>query len=208
MNIQAVVTAFASALALLCGSPLAHADPDKDESRGKERREGRGHEGRGEHKGEFKDGERKYEWKEGGRKFEYKDEGRYEHKERRGEYEDRRGGREGRGEYQGRGHDGRRGSWFHEHGYSNLGIPDGHLPPPGECRVWYPGRPAGHQPPPGRCSRLSRSVPAGAWLMRRPDRQPEYVDVTVYDQRRPGVVLNVGIFDARTGSFVRIDASQ
>lgn len=30
-------------------------------------------------------------------------------------------------------------------------IPPGHLPPPGECRVWYPDRPAGHQPPPQRC---------------------------------------------------------
>jgi hypothetical protein len=30
-------------------------------------------------------------------------------------------------------------------------IPDGHLPPPGECRVWYPDRPAGHQPPPFKC---------------------------------------------------------
>lgn len=30
-------------------------------------------------------------------------------------------------------------------------IPPGHLPPPGECRVWYPERPAGHQPPPYRC---------------------------------------------------------
>jgi hypothetical protein len=30
-------------------------------------------------------------------------------------------------------------------------IPGGHLPPPGECRVWFPDRPAGHQPPPGRC---------------------------------------------------------
>ena len=30
-------------------------------------------------------------------------------------------------------------------------IPDGHLPPPGECRVWDPSRPAGHQPPPFKC---------------------------------------------------------
>ena len=30
-------------------------------------------------------------------------------------------------------------------------IPGGHLPPPGACRDWYPGRPAGHQPPPYRC---------------------------------------------------------
>jgi hypothetical protein len=30
-------------------------------------------------------------------------------------------------------------------------IPRGHLPPPGECRVWRPGVPPGHQPPPFRC---------------------------------------------------------
>jgi hypothetical protein len=29
--------------------------------------------------------------------------------------------------------------------------PRGHAPPPGECRLWYPGRPPGHQPPPFRC---------------------------------------------------------
>jgi hypothetical protein len=30
-------------------------------------------------------------------------------------------------------------------------IPYGHLPPPGECRTWYPDLPPGHQPPPHRC---------------------------------------------------------
>jgi hypothetical protein len=30
-------------------------------------------------------------------------------------------------------------------------IPPGHLPPPGECRVWRRGVPPGHQPPPFRC---------------------------------------------------------
>ena len=32
-------------------------------------------------------------------------------------------------------------------------IPNGHLPPPGECRVWHYDRPAGHQPPPTSCRR-------------------------------------------------------
>lgn len=32
------------------------------------------------------------------------------------------------------------------------GIPAGHLPPPGECRVWYYDRPPGHQPPPTSCA--------------------------------------------------------
>lgn len=35
--------------------------------------------------------------------------------------------------------------------YYGQSIPNGHLPPPGECRVWYPDRPAGHQPPPFKC---------------------------------------------------------
>jgi hypothetical protein len=35
--------------------------------------------------------------------------------------------------------------------YYGQRMPDGHMPPPGECRVWYPDRPAGHQPPPFKC---------------------------------------------------------
>jgi hypothetical protein len=36
------------------------------------------------------------------------------------------------------------------------GIPPGHLPPPGECRVWYDGRPPGQQPPPTDCQEAER----------------------------------------------------
>src|SRR5688572_27689 len=31
-------------------------------------------------------------------------------------------------------------------------IPPGHLPPPGECRVWHDGRPPGQQPVPTDCA--------------------------------------------------------
>ena len=44
-------------------------------------------------------------------------------------------------------------------------IPPGHLPPPGQCRIWYPGTPPGHQPPPGPCHVLRHQVPAGAILV-------------------------------------------
>lgn len=42
-------------------------------------------------------------------------------------------------------------------------IPPGHMPPPGECRIWYPDRPPGHQPPPGGCG---ERVPPGAVMIR------------------------------------------
>lgn len=45
-------------------------------------------------------------------------------------------------------------------------LPAGHLPPPGMCRIWFPGRPPGHQPAPGRCRELRHEVPVGAWLVR------------------------------------------
>ncbi len=45
-------------------------------------------------------------------------------------------------------------------------VPAGHLPPPGECRIWYPDREPGDQPPPGDCRDLQREVPAGAVLVR------------------------------------------
>lgn len=45
-------------------------------------------------------------------------------------------------------------------------IPPGHMPPPGQCRIWFPGKPPGQQPPPGDCWELKRRVPPGAWLIR------------------------------------------
>ena len=45
-------------------------------------------------------------------------------------------------------------------------IPPGHLPPPGKCRIWFPGIPPGQQPPPGECYELQYHVPLGGILVR------------------------------------------
>jgi hypothetical protein len=48
---------------------------------------------------------------------------------------------------------------------SNVNIPDGHMPPPGKCRIWYPDLPPGQQPPPGNCEQLRHELPSGAILI-------------------------------------------
>ena len=83
-----------------------------------------------------------------------------------------------------------------------LHIPPGHLPPPGSCRIWYPGRPPGHQPRSGDCESLIHRVPLGAWLISRPTKEKDYVRVSVYDQRRPSILVVIRVFDVATGRFV------
>jgi hypothetical protein len=88
--------------------------------------------------------------------------------------------------------------------HAPLRIPPGHLPPPGSCRIWVPGTPPGHQSPPGDCARLARAVPVGAWLVHRSVDDPKHVAVTVYDAKRPGIVVEIGVFVAATGEFVAL----
>jgi hypothetical protein len=90
------------------------------------------------------------------------------------------------------------------HGYGNLDIPPGHLPPPGECRIWYPGVPPGQQPPPGNCYDLAPQVPLGAWLIYGPGGGHEdTLRVHVYDDHSPRVVISVRYYNFETGRFLR-----
>ena len=86
---------------------------------------------------------------------------------------------------------------------ARLGIPPGHLPPPGQCRVWMPGKPPGHQPRPRSCNGVERSAPAGSWIVHRPSRDKKVVHVRVVDERRPGVVIRLRVYDAHRGTLIR-----
>ena len=81
--------------------------------------------------------------------------------------------------------------------YARLPIPRGHLPSPGQCRVWLPGVPPGHQPAPGPCRAMSRRVPAGAWLVARPFEAPGVVEIVHYGDRRPDVRARY-VYDVRS----------
>jgi len=99
-----------------------------------------------------------------------------------------------------------RNSYFHKNGFTQLNIPKGHYPPPGQCRIWYPEKPAGHQPPPGNCGQLRNQVPPGAWIIRHPGTDPKLIHVDVYDPQSRGKIMVIGEFDLG-GSFIRIAAS-
>lgn len=54
----------------------------------------------------------------------------------------------------------------HDPRYSNgPNVPQGYMPRPGECRIWYPDRSPNNQPPSGNCAYLRNHVPPGAYLL-------------------------------------------
>lgn len=129
-------TRVAMAVAAAClASSPALADRDDD------KREGRSQ-------------EQRYEQRGGYDRHDRDDDRRGEHRQSRDD--DDRYGRDRDDNRRGAGYGG---------GRADVNVPPGHLPPPGECRVWYPDRPPGHQPPPGDCRELSHRVPRGAFLI-------------------------------------------
>lgn len=61
--------------------------------------------------------------------------------------------------------------------YRTLNIPPGHLPPPGKCRVWIPGKPPGQQGPPVSCEVALRDAAPGTWVLYRNPNKSEVLEV-------------------------------
>lgn len=97
-----------------------------------------------------------------------------------------------------------RGPQRHEARGAPLGVPPGHLPPPGKCRVWFPGRPPGRQPRPASCNEAMAQASAGSWVLYRPSRGKE-VQSRVIDSRRAGVVVSVRVYAVADGRYLRTE---
>ncbi|MCL7978701.1 MAG: hypothetical protein M8865_02295 [marine benthic group bacterium] len=89
---------------------------------------------------------------------------------------------------------------------ATLGIPPGHLPDPGSCRVWLPGEAPGLQKDlaAGDCSWVATQVPAGGWLVWRPTRN--HKEVVVREYGSDSSMLWTRIYDAATGVLLHEDA--
>src|SRR5258706_8322905 len=88
---------------------------------------------------------------------------------------------------------------------ATLGVPPGHLPNPGECRVWIPGTPPGRQPGPKSrpCPGIATVAPAGSWIIYRPTDDKKVVHIREVDSRRAGTVVRIRIFDILTNRLLR-----
>lgn len=95
-----------------------------------------------------------------------------------------------------------RASSTHASTAATLGIPPGHLPPPGLCKIWIPGNPPGHQAKARNCNNIERSAPAGSWILYRPGEDRKVVRVQVVDARRTGVIIHRRIYDVARGTLI------
>jgi hypothetical protein len=84
-------------------------------------------------------------------------------------------------------------------------IPPGHLPRPGECRIWIPGRAPGRQPRPRSraCAGIEALAPAGSWIVYRRADDQRLIYIRLIDERRPSIVIRNRIFDGNTWELLR-----
>jgi hypothetical protein len=66
-----------------------------------------------------------------------------------------------------------------------------------------PGTPPGHQAKARSCAGIERTAPAGSWIVERPGRDKKVVHVRVVDERRPGVVVRMQVYQIRDGKLQR-----
>jgi len=83
-----------------------------------------------------------------------------------------------------------------------LRVPEAHLPPPGQCRIWNDGKTPFQQPQPQSCDGITRAAPANSMIIDRPEKDTKIVRVR-YIGAHAGQVVRVRLFDAASGKYLR-----
>ncbi len=83
-----------------------------------------------------------------------------------------------------------------------LRVPEAHLPPPGQCRIWNDGKSPFQQPQPQSCDGIMRAAPANSMILDRPEKDTKIVRVR-YIGAHAGQVVRVRLFDGTSGKYLR-----
>ena len=152
------------ALFILSASPMAKAqekDKDKKESQLKEKKEGD-----------------KFKKQQGDKKYKEKDNKEVKYKDNDGKSKSKVKGNGNRGDVAGK-----------SKPRKISGVPPGHYPPAGECRVWYPNKPPGHQPAPVKCESLvGVKLTDGAFILHGDKAYDTEYNWGEQERRQPGSV--------------------
>jgi outer membrane murein-binding lipoprotein Lpp len=84
-----------------------------------------------------------------------------------------------------------------------LKVPEAHLPPAGQCRIWREDTSPFQQPQARSCDHILATAPAGSMILYRPSNDRKIVRVRYVDAHRAGVVVRVRVFEAATGKYLR-----
>ena len=84
-----------------------------------------------------------------------------------------------------------------------LKVPEAHLPPAGQCRVWKEGTSVFQQPQARSCDGIVATAPAGSMILDRPSKDTKIVRVRYIDAHRGGHVVRVRVFEAASGKYLR-----
>lgn len=84
-----------------------------------------------------------------------------------------------------------------------LKVPEAHLPPAGQCRIWKGDTSPFQQPQARSCDGILATAPAGSMILYRPSKDRKIVRVRYVDAHRAGVVVRVRVFEAATGKYLR-----
>ena len=84
-----------------------------------------------------------------------------------------------------------------------LGVPEAHLPPAGQCRIWKAGVSAYKQPQATSCDGITKHAAAGSMVLERRTKDPKVIRVRYIDPKKEGHVVKTRIFDVATRKYLK-----